>query len=44
MLWNNQMCLDFFSFKLMSWKVYGSKPNNVISYFIKILAFGINNV
>jgi hypothetical protein len=36
MLWNNLMCLDFFSFKLMSWKVCGSKPNNWIFYFVKI--------
>jgi hypothetical protein len=42
MLWNNLACLDSFSFKSLSWKLYGSKLDNRTFKFIIILAQIIN--
>ncbi len=41
MLWNNLICLDYFSFK--SWKAFGWIPDNWTFKFMKILAQTMNN-
>jgi hypothetical protein len=44
MLWNSLMCIDYFSFKSLSLKVFGSKPNTWTFDFIQILAQIINKI
>jgi hypothetical protein len=43
MLWSSLVCLNYFSFKSLSWKVYGSNLDTWSFKFIKILAQVMNN-